>query len=236
MPSATTLTEPEFLVLFTVQKFRCYLCRRHFTLLTDHHSLCRLVGLHNPSTRLARWALRLQEYDFTVSHKSWRQYSVADCLSRLPLPGTSSDDDTFDDCVASVLPEFPDTRRFQEEQRKGPMLYTFFETTKGMSSTAFVVRDGMLFKKNYSANGTRLLLLVPTTLRHVILHRLHDDITSGHLGLSRTLHWLRQRFYWPGKQKAMQQCVRQLPSVSVSQALHISFSRSFEACEYSVTL
>jgi len=94
-------TEIECLaVLYCVEKCRCYLLGRTFTILTDHRSLQWLLTTKTHEGRLARWALRLQEYDFTITHRAGKLQVVADALSRLPCadqePSSPIQEDGYD--------------------------------------------------------------------------------------------------------------------------------------------
>ena len=48
---------------------------------------------------------------------------------------------------------------------------------------------------------TKLQVIVPMTKRRTILSHYHDNRTSAHLGLRKTLAKIRQEYYWPGLQK-----------------------------------
>ncbi|KAM7313144.1 DDE-type integrase/transposase/recombinase [Ixodes scapularis] len=56
---------------------------------------------------------------------------------------------------------------------------------------------GVLNKENFGDNSTPWLLVIPIDLREEIFQACHDDPTSGHLGYSRTLARIREKYYWP---------------------------------------
>ena len=77
----------ECLSLLTgIREFHLYLAAAPFVVYTDHISLKYLeslkVSAHN---RLARWALALQPYKFTVEHVAGTKLTAADGLSRRPF-------------------------------------------------------------------------------------------------------------------------------------------------------
>ena len=64
-----------------------------------------------------------------------------------------------------------------------------------------VDEQGVLVKRWEAAGGVgrdAWLTVVPRALRAEVLSELHGGVMSGHVGERRTLHRLRQRFYWVG--------------------------------------
>ncbi|KAM7281938.1 DDE-type integrase/transposase/recombinase [Ixodes scapularis] len=60
-----------------------------------------------------------------------------------------------------------------------------------------IANVGVLYKENFGDNNSPWLLVIPTDLREEIFQACHDDPTSGHLGYSRTLARIREKYYWP---------------------------------------
>ncbi|UYV80731.1 hypothetical protein LAZ67_19001552, partial [Cordylochernes scorpioides] len=189
-------TEKECLdVVWSISEFRPYLFGRPFTVVTDHHSLCWLVGQKDPSGRLARWALKLQEFDVTVIYKSGRKHKDADCLSRSPLEN---------DPPSAVM----SLTNVDIEQTKDPDLAkTIDNLNSGYTRKEFSIIDGILYKKNYSTTGRPWLMMIPKHLRSEVMADLHDAPTAGHLGFARTYDKVKKRFYWPGLYRTVRQYV-----------------------------
>ena len=86
-----------FAVVWAVKKFRPFLHGSRFTLQTDHHALKWLMTTTDLTGKLARWSLRLQEYDFEITYRPGKFHVNADSLSRLPMKTPSTDETATDD-------------------------------------------------------------------------------------------------------------------------------------------
>lgn len=79
-------TERECLaVVWGIKHIRCFLYGTPFQVITDHRPLSWLRNLKDPSSRLARWALLLSEYEYEIIHRPGKQHGNADFLSRISI-------------------------------------------------------------------------------------------------------------------------------------------------------
>lgn len=116
------ITELEALaVVWAVKHFRAYLYGNHCTVYTDHQALRSLLNTPQPSGKLARWGMALQELDLTICYCPGRVNEKADALSRHPDTGN-------DPLVADTTPSIvvaattPIQSTLAERQRSDPTL------------------------------------------------------------------------------------------------------------------
>lgn len=72
-------------VVWSVKYFRPYLFGRKFTIMTDHKPLIYLFSIRDPSSRLLKFRLQLEEYDYNIVYIKGKDNVIADALSRITL-------------------------------------------------------------------------------------------------------------------------------------------------------
>jgi len=72
-------------IVWACRYFRPYLLGKHFTIVTDHRPLTWMFSVKDPSSRLLRWRLLLEEYDYMIAYKAGKKNVNADALSRNPV-------------------------------------------------------------------------------------------------------------------------------------------------------
>lgn len=186
-------TEKECLaVLWAIQKFRCYVEATHFTVVTDHFALLWLSNLKDPSGRLARWSVKLQQYDFDIVHRRGKDNVVPDALSRsVPVVNELTS-------VDRLFPGYDDSwyRKMIDNVSQRPLDFPLWR-----------VDGGVVYRKTkvlYPGLGSPTLdwkLVVPKSHRYEIIRQHHDVPVAGHAGVYKTFYRLTQKYYWP-KMKA----------------------------------
>lgn len=81
----STIEKELLAIVWACKHFRPYLYGRKFTIYTDHRPLIWLFNLREPSSKLVRWRLKLEEYDYKIIYKKGKYNTNADCLSRIVL-------------------------------------------------------------------------------------------------------------------------------------------------------
>lgn len=186
-------TEKECLAVLTaIEKFRQYIEGAKFTVISDHASLQWLQNLRDPAGRLARWALRLQAYDYEIRHRKGHQMVVPDALSR----------------AVEMLQAHQLTNTADGEYIA---LRAAIENSPDDHTDLRV--DGNLILKNVGKKSDTIddawRLYVPTDFRRAALLECHDEPLASHGGFMKTMYRLRRLYYWPKMQQEVMQYVRE---------------------------
>lgn len=81
----STIEQELTAIHWAITHFRPYIYGQHFLVRTDHRPLSYLFSMKNPSSKLTRMRLDLEEYDFTVEYLRGKDNQVADALSRITI-------------------------------------------------------------------------------------------------------------------------------------------------------
>lgn len=190
-----TTTEKECLaVVFAIEKFNQYIEGVKFDVITDHSALIWLLNQKELKGRLARWVMRIQQYDFEVKHIKGQNNVVPDAISRFP----QTEDIALIDISASPIDI--EYEKLRAKIQKSP---DKFEKYKIVDDKIFIK-----LKKNPYATEFQYKLLVPLSMRDKVIQECHDDKLAAHFGTFKTTKRVLQKYYWQGVNRDVKEYVR----------------------------
>lgn len=190
-----TVTELECLaVILAIKKYRSYIEGHTFKVITDHASLKWLMGQKDLQGRLARWAIKIQGFDFTIEHRKGRDNVVPDALSRV----TEGDVPCVNEIDLEVVPSIDLNSPYFDSKEYSELR----ELYRDSALPDFTVVDKFIYKRTEFSVGSNddivWKLLVPTELRTNVIYSAHDVPSSAHGGIAKTIERIRRHFFWPG--------------------------------------
>lgn len=99
----STIEKELLAIVWAVKYFRPYLYGRKFQILTDHRPLTWLMNLKDPNSKLIRWRLKLEEYQYDIVYKKGKINTNADALSRIEINFNESDRATNNDSDINTI-------------------------------------------------------------------------------------------------------------------------------------
>lgn len=182
-----SVTELECLaVIHSLEAFRCYIEGKRTKVVTDHASLVWLMKIPQPQGRLARWILRISQFNVELIHRKGKDMVVPDTLSRIPFALTAISLDMQLPDFDKVVDEW--YLKLCDKVRSEPTSYPQFH-----------LEGDYLFKKIYDpftkSHSSKLYL--PYHFRHKVITQQHSEPYSAHLGFKKTEERVKRQFYWP---------------------------------------
>ena len=141
------------------------------------------------SLRVARWFIHLQDYDYTVEHRSGTQMRHADALSRCPIIIIN------DDFISTIC-------RAQAQDEELSAIRKVLQSRSNYKD--FILKSDVLYK----VVNDEELLVIPKGLQAEIIKRAHE---KGHFGVRKTKELISKDYYLPKLeekiQKHIQNCI-----------------------------
>ncbi|KAK9876430.1 hypothetical protein WA026_012743 [Henosepilachna vigintioctopunctata] len=98
----STIEKELLAIVWSCKYFRPYLFGRKFTIYTDHKPLCWLFSLKEPNSRLMRWRIKLEEFDYEIKYKKGSNINV-DALSRIKIEDNNGQINAIEDDLLSIV-------------------------------------------------------------------------------------------------------------------------------------
>lgn len=218
--------DKEFLaVVYFTHYYRQYLIGKRFFLYTDHQALKYVLTIKDPPSRLFRWLVKLQDFDFDIIYRPGKANANADALSRLSYTSIEQEPHHYYlSTITTVSRLSTYTPGYGLSDKDYTEIYLYLSTLTLpqylddtqrkriiKASRKYVTRDRVLLKK--PCRKFLKIRAVPTLAQiSTILKENHDHWMAGHQGVRLTFKRISTTYYWPNYFVTVEEYVRSCPN------------------------
>ena len=203
---------------------------------TDHKNLEYFMTTKELTRRQARWAEKLAEFNFKILYQTGARNHKADALTRLPgyRPDNSNDDRrkhqqqiliSSDRLLAEAIEEDDQSESLGPQEPLPGLIKSLNQTDdigRRIREALTEETDSVTNDNSFSIQNKLLTYLgrvwVPESVRTRLIREVHDQPSSGHQGVTRTLEALRRGYDWPGAKRDIKQYIRNCHTCCRSKA------------------
>lgn len=175
-------------IIYALRRFRIYLQGIPFTIVSDCSAVTQTLEKKDINSRIARWSLEMQNFDYQIVHRSGTRMGHVDALSR-----------SFG---ILVIEDNPFEWNLFIVQSRDPMIKKIIQNLETSQDPNFELWNGLVYKKH----GSRLLFVVPVEMEHHVLFHYHNEM--GHVDLHKMIKLIRDTYWFPSIQEKCKEHVR----------------------------
>ena len=175
-------------IFWALTEWRCYLEGTTLKVNSDHLNHTWFQSKKNLTRRQTKWSQWLESYysGVDINYKEGKD-NVADPLSRRP-----------DLCTITTASTYDLINRISDGYEQDEYFNNPFPWLTNINGLWYF--------------GDRIAVPKDVELRKSIIHECHDSPSSGHMGITKTLQRVAQKFWWPHMSRTIYAYVRACPS------------------------
>lgn len=184
-------------IVEAVEHFRVYLYGVHFTIYTDCNAVRATAVKKDLHPRVARWWVKLQDYDFAIEYRPANKMAHVDYLSRNPIEG----EQILKVCALRTLNvnKITNLGTLREFQLHDPVCSEIYADPNNHPDYTVI--------NNVIVTNTKTPKCIVSVAARLLVMRLYHD-ESSHIGWDKCISKMREDLFWPKMGQCLKKYIR----------------------------
>lgn len=178
-------------VVRALKKFRIYLIGISFTIVTDCKAFTQTMKKKDICAQIARWAFFLEDFRYSIVHRSGTNMRHVDALSRHSLPAAM----VIEECERSIQAKLKRNQLADEELKK------IKEQIAKKQTKEYIIVNGLICKEIDGETP----VVVPKLMQNSIIRQVHE---RGHFACVKTVQLLKSDYWFKNMSSKVERVIQ----------------------------